>query len=144
MSAADTMIDAPPERARKGRTARQSEARIAWLLMLPGIVLLLLFVVLPFVLAAIFSVTNQRLISPLPTRFVGIENYVDEFTNPLFWKSLRVTVVFAVALVPLLYGAGLGLAISRDLIRAHGGTIEIDSSPGAGTTLTIQLPLDAE
>lgn len=41
-------------------------------------------------------------------------------------------------------GRGLGLAITRHLIEAHGGTIEADSTEGAGTTFTIRLPLVAD
>jgi signal transduction histidine kinase len=37
-------------------------------------------------------------------------------------------------------GAGLGLSIVRAVIEAHGGTIRADSAPGAGTTITIELP----
>jgi two-component system sensor histidine kinase BaeS len=37
-------------------------------------------------------------------------------------------------------GSGLGLTISRDLVRAHGGTIDIVSREGAGTTVTVVLP----
>jgi two-component system sensor kinase FixL len=38
-------------------------------------------------------------------------------------------------------GTGLGLAICQDIIQEHGGCIFADSSPGQGTTFTIQLPL---
>jgi heavy metal sensor kinase len=37
-------------------------------------------------------------------------------------------------------GVGLGLAIALDIARAHGGTLEVDSIPGVGTTFTFQLP----
>jgi two-component system sensor histidine kinase BaeS len=37
-------------------------------------------------------------------------------------------------------GSGLGLTISRDLVRAHGGTISLTSTPGRGTTVEVRLP----
>jgi signal transduction histidine kinase len=40
-------------------------------------------------------------------------------------------------------GLGLGLYISRELMRAQGGTIEIASVEGSGTTATVRLPLAA-
>ena len=38
-------------------------------------------------------------------------------------------------------GSGLGLAISKSLIEMHGGTLEIASEVGHGTTVTIVLPM---
>jgi signal transduction histidine kinase len=39
-------------------------------------------------------------------------------------------------------GSGLGLTISRDLVRAHGGTIDISSTEGVGTEVRVDIPHD--
>ncbi|HEY0035645.1 MAG TPA: ATP-binding protein, partial [Longimicrobium sp.] len=38
-------------------------------------------------------------------------------------------------------GAGLGLAIARGIVEAHGGAIGVESEPGRGTTFHFTLPL---
>lgn len=49
--------------------------RAGWAFAMPGFGLLALFIVVPFFFAFWLSLTNQRLISPNPTEFVGLENY---------------------------------------------------------------------
>jgi signal transduction histidine kinase len=38
-------------------------------------------------------------------------------------------------------GTGLGLAIAKRYVEQNGGRLEIDSSPGSGTTVRVRLPV---
>jgi two-component system, OmpR family, sensor kinase len=39
-------------------------------------------------------------------------------------------------------GSGLGLSIARGIVAAHGGAIELTSTPGRGTTCMVTLPAE--
>ena len=41
-------------------------------------------------------------------------------------------------------GTGLGLYISHDIVKRHGGALTIQSEPGQGSTFTLELPLDPQ
>ena len=41
-------------------------------------------------------------------------------------------------------GTGLGLAVVYAAVAEHNGTVSIDSAPGTGTTVTVELPVHRE
>jgi multiple sugar transport system permease protein len=74
----------------------------------PNLVLVALFALGPLVAALVISL--QEVDSLGARRFVGFDNYVTLVTDPVFWQSVGVTVVFTVLTVPV--GMALGLAIA--------------------------------
>ncbi len=77
----------------------------------PAVFLLLLFFVIPVVLAFALAFTNARLVSPTPAEFTGLQNFRTLLDDPLFYKSLRNTFYFAAVVVPLQGGLALVLAL---------------------------------
>ena len=41
-------------------------------------------------------------------------------------------------------GTGLGLYVSQDIVRRHGGGLTVSSEPGRGTTFTLELPCEPQ
>ncbi|MFP2910392.1 ATP-binding protein, partial [Pyxidicoccus sp. 3LFB2] len=41
-------------------------------------------------------------------------------------------------------GFGLGLYVTRQIVQAHGGSIQVEDTPGGGTTFVVELPVDPE
>ena len=41
-------------------------------------------------------------------------------------------------------GSGLGLYISHDIVKRHGGSLTMTSEPGRGSTFTVELPLETQ
>ncbi|WP_138287480.1 carbohydrate ABC transporter permease [Peteryoungia desertarenae] len=60
--------------SRQYRLARR-ERLAGWLMAAPALLLITVFLVTPFVLGLGLSFTNQRLVSPNPAAYVGLENY---------------------------------------------------------------------
>lgn len=64
----------PKQTLSRSKTRRQ-EVLSGWLMAGPAVILLFAFLIIPFLMAFVFSFTNQRLISPNPTEFVGTRNF---------------------------------------------------------------------
>jgi multiple sugar transport system permease protein len=92
------------------RLSNRTRERIAgYLFVAPDAIGLLIFVGGPMILSlslGFFSVSGFG-----EYAFVGLDNYRRMIADPLFWRSLEVTILYVVALVPSLYVVGLGLAL---------------------------------
>lgn len=100
-----------------GRRGLRGERLAGPLLALPAIVGLGLFVALPFLMAVVLSFTNLRMGSPLPTRFVGFEQYERILTDPSFQRALLNNGLFVLVVVPVqtTLAMMLALALNRPL-----------------------------
>lgn len=79
-------------------------------MLLPALVVIALFLLLPFIMSFPISLTNQRLI-PRPVKFVGMKNYIDVLTDPVFWQALWNVTRFTVMVVPVQCGFALAMAL---------------------------------
>ena len=93
--------------------ARQ-ESRSGWLMLAPVALGLAVFTVGPMLVSLWLSFTNYDVVHP--ARYVGLANYRYLLTtDPAFWISVRVTLVYAAASVPIGLGAALGAAMLLNL-----------------------------
>ena len=58
------------------------------------------------------------------------QEHIEKIFNPFFTTK------------PTDQGTGLGLALSSDIARQHGGLIRVETDPGESTTMIVELPLD--
>ncbi len=105
----------------KGWVERQ-QSRAAWAFLSPALLLLGLFFFLPVVAGLALSVTDFDIyaIGDFSTvRFVGLRNYVQAFTNPVFGTALRNTFYFVLVGGPLSVFTSLGAAllVNAPLVR---------------------------
>jgi multiple sugar transport system permease protein len=79
----------------------------------PAVVLGVIFIVVPFALAIALSFSDQRLVpNPnLPTRFIGVTNYLRLFADPNFRQAFLNTLVFTALVVPFQSAIALALAM---------------------------------
>ncbi|MGN6485074.1 MAG: carbohydrate ABC transporter permease [Thermomicrobiales bacterium] len=97
------------EPKRRGMTIRRREMLDCYIFILPAVLGLLIFYIGPMVASLYFSMTDYDMLSP--AKWVGLENYRTLLQDPIFWKSLRVTVTYSVFSVPLVLGLALFLAL---------------------------------
>lgn len=149
MAAVDARADsrprdggAPPAASRV-RTRRHRRHLREYLLFLafivPNFFFVLTFAYWPVVYNAYLSLTSWNMLAPVK-EFVGLDNYVDLFTDPDFLSTLRITVVFVVGIVVGSLVLGLAVAVllnqkirGRGFVRTMSFAPHILSGAAVGT-----------
>ncbi|MEE5988123.1 sugar ABC transporter permease [Ligilactobacillus equi] len=92
-------------------TSKNKNQVIGYFFILPAIILLLLFLFIPVIMSVYYSFTNYNILTPQARIFVGLQNYLNLFKDPIFIKSLQNVLLFVVFIIPIQVGAALGLAL---------------------------------
>jgi len=97
-----TTVTAPrTERKQKPEVSdrARAETRLGQKLVAPAIVLMLVVTAFPMIRALYLSLFNYSLTAPEDREFVGLGNYLTALTDPLFWKTTGVTVLYMLVTV---------------------------------------------
>jgi len=81
-----------------------------YLFLLPAIAGLLLFKIYPILNGMLQSLFTIDFLSGVK-RFIGLDNYASLFADPVFWNSLKVTLLFNLVINPLQIALAFGLAM---------------------------------
>jgi fructooligosaccharide transport system permease protein len=98
------------EKETKNRV-KWKENVVAYTFLGPALLLLLLFLIIPAIMSVYYAFTDYYLLTPDTRKFVGLDNFINLFKDPIFLKSLANTLKFVVWVIPLQIGAALGLAL---------------------------------
>lgn len=104
-------------RRRRVSGLEKSRRREAAALVLPSLIPILVLSVAPLVMGIALAFTDARLVRRPKYEFVGVDNFIDLFSNAMFWQSFRIGMVWAVSvtLLQLLFALGLALLLNSDL-----------------------------
>ncbi|MBA3504551.1 MAG: sugar ABC transporter permease, partial [Betaproteobacteria bacterium] len=94
-----------------GSTLVRQERRFALLLFAPALIVLAITTTAPLVYLAASSVMRIDLSMPGLAGFAGVDNYVKMGSDPRFWNSLVLTVVYTASTIVLQVAIGLALAL---------------------------------
>ncbi len=100
-------------KTRRISKSEKTESMMAWVFSTPAIILLIIFLVIPFAMAIGLAFTDQRLIpNPnLPTQFVGMRNFVRLIKDEAFLRGVLNNFYFVIVVVPIQSALALLLAI---------------------------------
>ncbi|HPC72359.1 MAG TPA: sugar ABC transporter permease [Treponema sp.] len=98
-------------KGKKRRGVEQVQARWGWYFVIPAIVFFSIFSFYPIINAFTLSFFKKNMISPIPPRFIGLENYIYVLQSSDFWNSVRATLTFTLGTFIPLVIASLVIAL---------------------------------
>jgi trehalose/maltose transport system permease protein len=109
---ASTVATPVPTRRRRRRTKLQRrQTRLAWLLLLPSLVVVALVAMYPLGKTVYQSFTDQEFLGLEPTKWVGLQNYRDLWHDTFFRNSIWETIKFTLITVAFEFALGLAIAL---------------------------------
>lgn len=84
---------------------------IAYAFVAPAVIVLVVFLIIPILLAFGYSLTHFNLLRPNNIRFIGLRNFIDLLHDKLFFRSLKNTLYFTVVIVPIQCVVALSFAL---------------------------------
>lgn len=85
--------------------------KVGPLLLLPSVIVLLVWMIVPLAMTLWFSFQYYNLVDPTTTGFASLDNYRYLVTDPDFWMSLRNTLVLVASVLVVTVGLGTLLAV---------------------------------
>lgn len=111
--------------SKKKKKLGGSDTKFAMLLLSPSILLLALLIGYPLIYNIVISCQDVPLNPNLPSEFIGLQNYIEVFKDPEFYKSVLVTLSFTVVVTGI--STLLGLILSIFLNRPFFGKKLVNS-----------------
>jgi len=98
-----------------GSPLARREALSFYMLILPWLIGFLAFLAYPMLRSLYLSFTSYNLLSP--PQWIGLQNYQRIFSDPVFWQSLKVTLLYALGSVPggTIIALALAMVLSQKL-----------------------------
>jgi multiple sugar transport system permease protein len=103
------------QRSLKDRILDPGETALAWALLTPAILFILVIVAYPVSRLVFNSFFDVRLALGVPVSFVGLDNYATALSDSMFWRAVKNTLIITFVTVPGALVIGLGLAMLANM-----------------------------
>src|SRR5690606_14317953 len=94
--------------------ATQNTRTLARLMMVPSVILLLVWMIVPLAMTLWFSFLNYNLLNPANISFAGFFNFRYFYTDPAFFIAIANTLILVLGVLAITLIGGVGLALMLD------------------------------